>query len=147
MRPRGKVNTIDGPGKKFRSAFSSTPKRGSDISSTAFLEFVLNISQFHPIIKYKGKSQAQSSVPGSCHSSCVTSRVKVSRLAGAPPRRRSRRFPGSLPGAVFAAPGQAFKPPGLSPPRRTVHPDQPGNHRFHRLGSPEVTGRRHTADP
>jgi hypothetical protein len=81
MRTKGNVNTIDGPGKNFRSAFSFTPFRGSGITSTAFLEFILTISHLQPIIKYKQKSQGQGYVPGSGRPGGATAAVRASRLA------------------------------------------------------------------
>jgi hypothetical protein len=74
----GIVNTIDEPGKKFRPAFSLAPGRVSGITPTAFLRFVINISQLYLIIKDSKKVKDQVPPPVQNIQRCGRSLGRVS---------------------------------------------------------------------
>ena len=81
MRTRGKVNTIDGPGKKFRPAFSFAPQRGYGIILTAFLEICfkyITTSTYNKVLVKKSRARFRL---GSGRPSDAGDAVKAGRLA------------------------------------------------------------------
>jgi hypothetical protein len=133
MRTKGKVNTIDGPGKKFRWAFSLTPKRGFGITLTAFsnlFKYITTASHNKVQVK-KSKAKFCTRIREFRRRQC-RGYNQPGRRGGAATLKPA--ILGDPPGAGFVPSGQAFKPRNFSHPGGWfMH--QTVNHRVHILRS------------